>query len=133
MKLSRNILTSIWMLISLNILMSFVGIWAFSRMIPGIHGIRANEPNMDNLEALSVLESDCNLGAWILVFMAFCFFLASMAFLRTMKRMLIQPMENIQNVVDARRNGDLKRRCPSTAPQEDIRKLYASINELLDN
>lgn len=71
-------------------------------------------------------------GAWGVVFMASTTFIIGMIFLRTMKRNLTVPMEEIDEAVAAFRAGDTVRRCSMKDPPRRIRKIFGNINELLD-
>lgn len=71
-------------------------------------------------------------GAWGIVFMTLLFFGAALLFEQRLRRSLLQPLQEIQSVLEARRTGDHFRRCSSIEASSDMRKLFQSINALLD-
>ncbi|HKI48284.1 MAG TPA: hypothetical protein VKA69_03090 [Desulfobacteria bacterium] len=71
-------------------------------------------------------------GAWGVVFMAVSVFFAGMLFKRRILRNLVTPLEEIQDVLAAHRNGDTLRRCTGPHLPEDVKRVYSGINELLD-
>lgn len=74
-----------------------------------------------------------NAGAWGIVFMAISIFISSMIFKRYLYSNLIQPMDELNSVIEARQNGDTIRRFfPSDMPK-NIRKIFLSLNNILDN
>lgn len=73
-----------------------------------------------------------NGGAWGVVFMASAVFLAGLLFLRTLKRNLVKPLEEIYSVISAYRQGDIMRRCSGADMSRDIKTIFNGMNELLD-
>lgn len=73
-----------------------------------------------------------NGGAWGVVFMASAVFLAGLLFKRTLKRNLVKPLEEIQSVISANRQGDTMRRCSGADMSKDIKTIFDGMNELLD-
>lgn len=73
-----------------------------------------------------------NGGAWGVVFMASAVFLAGLLFLRTLKRNLVKPLEEIYSVISAYRQGDTMRRCSGADLSRDIKTIFNGMNELLD-
>ncbi|MBU0970040.1 MAG: hypothetical protein KKC20_05300 [Proteobacteria bacterium] len=71
-------------------------------------------------------------GAWGIVFMAVCVFLAGMFFKRSLSINLIKPLEEINAVISANRNGDTMRRCSGSDLPRDVRSLFNGVNEFLD-
>lgn len=71
-------------------------------------------------------------GAWGVVFMATVSFMVGIIFLRSMKKNLTEPMQEIDAVVTAFREGDRMRRCTMRNPSRSIRNIFGNINELLD-
>lgn len=71
-------------------------------------------------------------GAWGIVFMTFFFFIAALLFEQRLRRSLLQPLQEIDSVLEAQRQGDKFRRCSSTDASSDMKKLFRSINALLD-
>ncbi len=71
-------------------------------------------------------------GAWGVVFMSVSVFFAGMLFKRRVSKNLVTPLEEIQNVLSAQRNGDTMRRCTGPHLPEDVKRVYRDVNELLD-
>ncbi len=71
-------------------------------------------------------------GAWGVVFMAVLIFSAGILFIHRFRTRLLNPLTEIQEVLTARKSGDVFRRCPSSCDAADIRCLYEGVNELLD-
>ena len=72
-------------------------------------------------------------GAWGVVFMALAVFAAALLFMRSMRNNLIEPLEQINDVVSAHLEGDTIRRCATGNTYRDIKNVYEGLNELLDN
>lgn len=73
-----------------------------------------------------------NGGAWGIVFMASAVFIAGMLFMRSLKRNLVEPLEEIHSVIQAIRNGDSMRRCTGPDAPQEIKTIFSGINEVLD-
>lgn len=71
-------------------------------------------------------------GAWGIVFMASALFFVGMLFMRIFKRSLIDPLEEIQAVLEALKRGDSMRRCAIPEAPRDIRSIFDGINGILD-
>ncbi len=71
-------------------------------------------------------------GAWGVVFMATVTFMVGMIFLRSMKKNLLEPMQEIDAVIIAFREGDIMRRCSMKSPPRSIKQIFGNINDLLD-
>jgi methyl-accepting chemotaxis protein len=71
-------------------------------------------------------------GAWGVVFMATVTFMIGMIFLRSMKKNILEPMQEIDAVVNAFQEGDLMRRCSMKNPPKSIKQIFSNINSLLD-
>ncbi|SOB57508.1 conserved protein of unknown function [Pseudodesulfovibrio profundus] len=71
-------------------------------------------------------------GAWGVVFMATITFMVGMIFLRSMKKNLLEPVQEIDAVIIAFREGDMMRRCSMKNPPKSIKKIFGNINDLLD-
>ena len=71
-------------------------------------------------------------GAWGVVFMATATFAIGMIFLRSMKKNILEPMQEIDSVVTAFREGNLMRRCSMKNPPNSIKQIFNNINALLD-
>lgn len=71
-------------------------------------------------------------GAWGVVFMAIVTFIVGMIFIRSMKKNLLEPMQEIDTVIFAFREGDTMRRCAMKSPPKSIRHIFGNINDLLD-
>jgi len=72
-------------------------------------------------------------GAWGVVFMALGVFVAALLFMRSMRNNLIEPLEQIHEVISAQLDGDTIRRCAASHARRDIKNIYEGLNELLDN
>jgi methyl-accepting chemotaxis protein len=73
-----------------------------------------------------------NAGAWGVVFMATAVFLIGMLFIRSLKRSMLRPLDEIQSVLSAYRKGDRMRRCTGFDLPKDIKILFNDLNEFLD-
>lgn len=71
-------------------------------------------------------------GAWGVVFMAVSVFFAGILFLRSIRRHLIIPLEEIHAVVTAHRNGETMRRCTGAHTARDIQTIFEGVNDFLD-
>ncbi|WP_028579110.1 hypothetical protein [Desulfogranum japonicum] len=71
-------------------------------------------------------------GAWAIVFMGTTSFIIGMIFLRSLQKNLSEPIEEIDAVITAFRQGASMRRCTMENPPQNIRKVFNNINELLD-
>ena len=71
-------------------------------------------------------------GAWGVVFMAVATFLAGLFFIHSLNRRVVLPMEEIHAVLRAQRNRDSMRRCCGPDLPQDMRAIFAGINDLLD-
>ena len=71
-------------------------------------------------------------GAWGVAFMGIFVFFAGLIFKRRIVQHLIEPMEEIMSVSAAQNSGDTMRRCAGLSPSADIRRLYSTINGMLD-
>jgi len=72
-------------------------------------------------------------GAWVVVFMAVSVFFAGILFIRSLRRNLVKPLEEMHAVVSAHRNGDTMRRCVGADLPKDIKAVFDELNEFLDN
>lgn len=71
-------------------------------------------------------------GAWGVVFMATVSFMIGMILLRSLEKNLSEPIQEIDAVIAAVRDGDPMRRCTMKNPSSSIRKIFTNVNELLD-
>lgn len=71
-------------------------------------------------------------GAWGVVFMAICVFLAGVIYIRSMTRRVARPLEEIHAVIAANRRGETMRRCGGTDLPQEVKVIFTGINELLD-
>lgn len=71
-------------------------------------------------------------GAWGVVFMATVSFMVGMIFLRSLRKNLTEPMQEIDSVVTAFREGERMRRCSVKNPSRSISKILGNVNDLLD-
>lgn len=73
-----------------------------------------------------------NAGAWGIVFMASMAFIAGLCFVRSLRRNVVEPLDEIQQVIEAANHGDLMRRCSMPNPPQTIRHIFKGINDILD-
>ncbi len=73
-----------------------------------------------------------NAGAWGIVFMATVVFLVGMLFMRSLRKNLLRPLEEIHSVTATFRQGDTMRRCTGTGLPKEIHQVYSELNEILD-
>ena len=73
-----------------------------------------------------------NAGAWGIVFMATVVFLVGMLFVRSLKKNLLHPLEEIHSVTATFQQGDTMRRCTGTGVPKEIQQIYRELNEILD-
>lgn len=71
-------------------------------------------------------------GSWSVVFMALTMLLLTLIFKRRLMRGVLYPLQEIGNVLESRRNGDLIRRCSGTDLTGDIQRIYNDLNDTLD-
>ncbi|MGD9731104.1 MAG: hypothetical protein AB7U45_02905 [Desulfamplus sp.] len=71
-------------------------------------------------------------GAWGVVFMAASLFFVGMLFKRNLMVNLLNPVEEINAVIAAYRNGDTMRRCSGADLPADFLSIFHGINEILD-
>lgn len=71
-------------------------------------------------------------GAWGVVFMAVCIFLAGLIFIRIVTRRVVRPLEEVHAVITAQRRGEIMRRCSGTDLPQEVKLVFSGINELLD-
>ena len=72
-------------------------------------------------------------GAWGVVFMATAVFFVATLLMRSIRRNLIYPLEEIFSVIEANLNGDSLRRCFGSELSRDVKILYDGVNEVLDS
>lgn len=72
-------------------------------------------------------------GAWGIVFLTFFFFIAAIFFEQRLRRTILRPLKEIDSVLEAQRQGDRFRRCNDTSASSDMKKIFRSINALLDS
>jgi hypothetical protein len=52
--------------------------------------------------------------------------------MRTLKRNLVKPLEEIYSVISAHRQGETMRRCSGADMSKDIKTIFDGMNELFD-
>lgn len=105
---------------------------AREQTISSIYGLAS----INRSAMLSAAESAKKLGysgAWGVVFMAVLIFIVGILFIHRFRTRLLNPLTEIQEVLSARKAGDVFRRCPNSCDAADIRCLYEGVNELLDS
>ena len=71
-------------------------------------------------------------GAWGIVFMSMFFFTAAIIFEQRLRRTLLAPLQEIASVMEARKHGDKYRRCALPFASNEVKRLFAELNNLLD-
>ncbi len=71
-------------------------------------------------------------GAWAAVSLALAGFMISILVVRRILRGVIEPVEELELVVDAHRHGDRFRRCQARTASREMRLVLDAVNELLD-
>ncbi len=71
-------------------------------------------------------------GVWGVVFMAICVFGVGLLFVRSLIRRVVRPIEELNTVIVAYRNGETMRRCTMANMPQDVRAVFSGINEILD-
>lgn len=71
-------------------------------------------------------------GAWGVVFMATCVFLAGVIFIRGVTRRVVKPLEEVHAVIMAQRRGETMRRCSGADLPQEAKLIFGGINEILD-
>ncbi len=72
-------------------------------------------------------------GAWAAVSLALAGFMISILVVRRILRGVIEPVEELELVIDACRHGDLFRRCQAHTASREMRQVLEAVNEMLDN
>ncbi len=71
-------------------------------------------------------------GAWCIVFLTLFFFLLALYFGQRFRRRLLLPIEELHSAVDAFLGGDKMRRCNIPFAEDDMKKIFKAVNELMD-
>jgi methyl-accepting chemotaxis protein len=71
-------------------------------------------------------------GAWAVVFMASAVFLVGILFVRGLRRSMVNPLEELHDVIKAFKSGNTMRRCTATDVPKDIRSIFDGFNDILD-
>lgn len=71
-------------------------------------------------------------GAWGIVFMGTAVFFIGLLFIKRMTRYLIEPIQEIHNVVTAQLKGDSLRRCSGVNLPRNIKLVFDDMNEFID-
>ncbi len=89
-----------------------------------------------NREAMGAASVDarrlCLAGAWAVVFMGVWLFTIGILFKRAFVRNLIAPLDELDRVLVARRNGERMRRCNTSGMHNEVRHVLSGVNELMD-
>jgi hypothetical protein len=89
--------------------------------------------NRDEILRLKKEASQVSMaGAWGLVFMVIITFFITMLYLKKMERKVLNPLDEMYDVIKAYKMNDRFRRCSGINVNKDIRLIYNGINELLD-
>ena len=71
-------------------------------------------------------------GTWVIVFMIIIVWSIGLIILGSLKKTIIQPLKELEDVLNKVQKGNKFRRCPTIAPTADFQKIYDGVNELLD-
>jgi len=71
-------------------------------------------------------------GAWGVVFMSICVFIAGMTFKRKISKHIVNPLKEIHLVILAHKHGDHMRRCTGSDLSKDVRGIFNNMNEFFD-
>ena len=71
-----------------------------------------------------------SVGIWIIIFPSVFIWIIGLTILRRLKRTLIEPLQELNNVISDYNDGNHMRRCPTL---KDLQNLYDGINQILDN
>jgi hypothetical protein len=71
-------------------------------------------------------------GAWSVAFMALLFFTTSIIFEQRLRRDILDPVRELDVALQAHRNGDFLRRCTGIGLSKDMKRVFAEVNNLLD-
>ncbi len=71
-------------------------------------------------------------GTWVIVFMIIIVWSIGLIILGSLKKTIIEPLKELEDVLNKVQKGNKLRRCPTTAPTADFQKIYDGVNELLD-
>ncbi len=99
--------------------------------VEAVHNL-ANSNRLAMVEAAREARQLCLAGAWGVVFMALSVFVAGILFKRSILRNLVEPLEEVDQVLVAVKNGDRQRRCRTVDLPPDVRNVLGGINDLLD-
>ena len=72
-------------------------------------------------------------GIWIILFPSIFIWLIGLTILHRLKKTLIKPIQELNNVIFEYNKGNKMRRCPSSTISKDLQKLYDGINRILDD
>lgn len=72
-------------------------------------------------------------GIWIIVFPSIFIWIIGFTILYRLKKTLIKPIQELNNVIFEYNKGNKMRRCPSNTISKDLQKLYDGINQILDD
>jgi hypothetical protein len=73
-----------------------------------------------------------NGGAWGIVFMAISVFIAGLIFIKNLNHRLLEPVEELQSVLQAHQKGEMQRRCTGLNLPKDINAIFNGLNNILD-
>lgn len=71
-------------------------------------------------------------GAWSAVFISFVGFMLSIAVIRRLRRRILTPLADLYSTLEAARLGDPYRRCTAVDAPLEIKRIFHSVNRLLD-
>lgn len=71
-------------------------------------------------------------GSWLIVFFTLAFFSLCLLLEKRLRKNVIGVVEEISDVLESRKNGDLYRRCRLSELPPDMHELCSRINEMID-
>ena len=74
-----------------------------------------------------------SVGIWIIIFPSVFIWIIGLTILKRLKRTLIKPLQELNDVISDYNRGNHMRRCPTYTTLKDLQKLYDGINRILDN
>ena len=73
------------------------------------------------------------IGIWIIIFPSVFIWIIGITLLKRLDRVLIKPIQELNDVIYDYNKGNYMRRCPSITCSKDLQMLYDGINNILDN
>lgn len=74
-----------------------------------------------------------SVGIWVIAFPALFIWILGLLIFKTIEQKFIEPLAEIEDVIETYRKGNKMRRCPIVAPSKEFQQLYDGINYILDS